>query len=232
MEMKNKKTAFRAQMGFILLMLAGVGVFLLQTNGAAMKKSMPSAPPALTSKGLVKTKTAPASPEKTELATFAAGCFWGVEEEFRKTPGVVGTAVGYSGGAVEKPSYEQVCGGKTGHAESVEVEYDPKRVSYGDLLNLFWALHDPTTLNRQGPDQGEQYRSVIFYHSPEQRETAERSLKRLQDSGDLGGGKIVTQVVKAAPFWKAEDYHQQYVEKGGRASCHFRTKRPSLGANR
>lgn len=177
----------------------------------------------LTPRGTYKTKTAPAILPKTELAEFAAGCFWGVEQEFRKLKGVIGTAVGYSGGHVDHPSYERVCKGDTGHAESVQVEYDPKVISYRNLLDLFWTLHDPTTLNRQGPDVGEQYRSVIFFLSPAQKAEALATKERLQKSGELDQ-KIVTEIVPGARFWKAEEYHQQYVEKGGRAACHFRRK--------
>jgi peptide-methionine (S)-S-oxide reductase len=179
-------------------------------------------PDQLTPRGLVRTRNAPKVLPPTEVATFAAGCFWGVEAEFRKTPGVVATAVGFSGGHTRDPSYSDVCDGDTGHAESVEVEFDPKVISYQKLLDVFWDLHDPTTVNRQGPDLGAQYRSVIFYHSAEQKAAATASRDRLQRSGELRGAKIVTEIVPAAPFYKAEDYHQQYVEKGGRASCHRR----------
>lgn len=175
--------------------------------------------------GLYLTKSAPKPlPQKTEIAAFAAGCFWGVEQEFRKEPGVVATAVGYMGGHTKNPTYEQVCEGDTGHAEAVQVEFDPQVVSYEKLLTLFWELHDPTTPNRQGPDFGEQYRSVIFYYNDAQREKAESSKAKLQASGELSA-PIVTQIVPEAVFTKAEEYHQQYVEKGGRAACHFRVKR-------
>ena len=153
-----------------------------------------------------------------EQATFAAGCFWGVEQAFRNTPGVVNTAVGYTGGATRSPSYEQVCTGGTGHAEAVLVEYDPEKVSYEDLLHVFWEEHDPTTLNRQGPDIGTQYRSAIFYHTPEQKGAAERSKEELERGGKYRR-PIVTEIRPASDFWRAEEYHQQYLEKRGMASC-------------
>jgi peptide-methionine (S)-S-oxide reductase len=152
-------------------------------------------------------------------ATFGAGCFWGVEEEFRKIPGVRDTAVGYSGGTLANPTYEDVCTDGTGHAEVVEVDYDPQRVSYETLLDAFWNGHNPTQLNRQGPDVGTQYRSVIFFHSPEQEATARASKERLEKSGRFPR-PIVTQIVPAEPFWRAEEYHQRYFEKRGGGSCH------------
>jgi peptide-methionine (S)-S-oxide reductase len=164
---------------------------------------------------------------RVEVATFAAGCFWGVEDEFRKTKGVLATAVGYSGGRTKSPTYEAVCNGDTGHAEAVRVEYDPSVVTYAQLVELFWSIHDPTTPNRQGPDYGEQYRSVIFYHSEEQKAQAIASRDRLAKSGELPA-KIVTEIIPAAEFTNAEGYHQQYVEKGGAASCHRRRPRPVL----
>lgn len=155
-----------------------------------------------------------------EKATFAAGCFWGVEEAFRQVEGVVSTAVGYEGGSTPNPTYEDVCTDRTGHAEAVEVDYDPARVSYENLLDVFWQIHDPTTLNRQGPDVGTQYRSAIFYHTPEQRAAAiaskERQGKRGQDRRP-----IVTAIVPASTFYRAEEYHQRYLEKRGEASCHW-----------
>lgn len=153
-----------------------------------------------------------------EHATFAAGCFWGVEAAFRKTPGVMATAVGYMGGTTAEPTYEQVCTGRTGHAEVVHVEFDPQTVSYTQLLDLFWSNHDPTTLNRQGPDVGSQYRSAIFYHTPEQETLATASKAALQESGRFSRD-IVTEIVPAEPFYLAEDYHQQYLEKRGQSSC-------------
>jgi peptide-methionine (S)-S-oxide reductase len=153
-------------------------------------------------------------------ATFGAGCFWGVEANFRQLPGVTATAVGYEGGALNQPTYKEVCTDRTGHAEVVEVDYDPAVVSYERLLDLFWASHNPTQLNRQGPDVGTQYRSVIFFHTPEQEQTAIQSRDRLAESGKYRS-PIVTQIVPATTFWKAEDYHQQYLEKRGLASCHI-----------
>ncbi len=152
-------------------------------------------------------------------ATFGAGCFWGVEEEFRKLPGVVGTAVGYAGGHTENPTYEDVCSDSTGHAEVVEVEYDPARVGYDELLDVFWANHNPTQMNRQGPDVGTQYRSAIFFHTPEQEAAARASKERLEKSGRFSR-PIVTEITAAGPFWRAEEYHQRYFEKRGGGSCH------------
>jgi methionine-S-sulfoxide reductase len=155
-----------------------------------------------------------------EVATFAAGCFWGVEDAFRRTPGVVKAVSGYAGGHTSNPGYEQVCDGVTGHAESVEVTFDPAKVSYETLVRRFFEIHDPTEMNRQGPDVGEQYRSVIFYHSPEQRETAER-IKR-EVAPQYLPKTIATSVEPAAAFWRAEEYHQRYAEKHpGRVVCHI-----------
>jgi peptide-methionine (S)-S-oxide reductase len=148
--------------------------------------------------------------------TFAAGCFWGVEEAFRQVKGVVSTAVGYTGGSFKDPTYEDVCSGKTGHAEAVEIEYDPSRVSYDELLGVFWENHDPTTLNRQGPDIGTQYRSAIFFHTPEQKAAAIASKENLQKSGRYKN-PISTEITPASRFYRAEDYHQQYFEKRGSA---------------
>lgn len=156
----------------------------------------------------------------TETATFGAGCFWGVEAEFRRTPGVTATAVGYEGGALDNPTYKDVCTDRTGHAEVVQVEFDPALVSFNDLLTVFWTNHDPTTLNRQGPDFGSQYRSVVFFHSPDQQEQAEHSKMALEASG-VFKRPVVTQIVPAETFYIAEDYHQQYLEKRGLASCHI-----------
>jgi peptide-methionine (S)-S-oxide reductase len=155
-----------------------------------------------------------------EKATFAAGCFWGVEAAFRQIKGVTSTAVGYSGGSYKDPSYRDVCTGRTGHAETVEVVYDPSRVSYEDLLKVFWENHDPTTLNRQGPDVGSQYRSAIFFHNPEQEAAARASKARLESSGKYRR-PIVTEITPASEFYKAEDYHQQYLEKRGLSVCHM-----------
>ena len=153
-----------------------------------------------------------------EKATFGAGCFWGVEAAFRQIPGVVATAVGYEGGKTDNPSYRDVCSHTTGHAEVVEVDYDPARVSYDDLLAVFWDEHDPTQLNRQGPDIGDQYRSVVFYHTPEQQAVATASRDRLAQSGKYRR-PIVTLIEPAETFYLAEDYHQQYLEKRGLSTC-------------
>ncbi len=157
--------------------------------------------------------------EMREKATFAAGCFWGVEATFRELPGVVSTAVGYIGGKTENPTYRQVCSHATGHAEAVEVTYDPAKVSYDDLLTVFWENHDPTQMNRQGPDIGDQYRSEIFFNNAEQEAAAKASKERLQQSGRFRR-PIVTAINPAETFYMAEDYHQQYLEKRGMASCH------------
>jgi peptide-methionine (S)-S-oxide reductase len=149
-------------------------------------------------------------------AMFGAGCFWGVEAAFRRTQGVTGTKVGYAGGAVDNPSYEQVCSDTTGHAEVVEVTYDDEQVPYEQLLTIFWLEHDPTQLNRQGPDVGSQYRSVVFVHDDEQRAAAEASREAVQARFTR---PVVTQIEDAPPFWEAEDYHQRYLEKRGLSSC-------------
>jgi peptide-methionine (S)-S-oxide reductase len=153
-----------------------------------------------------------------QKATFGAGCFWGVEEAFRQVPGVTATAVGYLGGTLPNPTYEAVCTDRTGHAEVVEVEYDPEKVAYDQLLDVFWANHDPTTLNRQGPDVGAQYRSAIFYHTPEQRDAALASKERMQSGGRFRR-PIVTEITPASTFYRAEEYHQRYLEKRGRSGC-------------
>jgi peptide-methionine (S)-S-oxide reductase len=153
-------------------------------------------------------------------ATFAAGCFWGVEAAFRQLKGVTGTSVGYIGGTLSEPTYHDVCSGRTGHAEAVQVEFDPAQVSYDDLLRVFWENHDPTTLNRQGPDVGTQYRSAIFFHTPEQEAAAKASKDALAKSGRFKR-PIVTEIQPAPEFWQAEDYHQQYLEKRGQAHCHL-----------
>lgn len=151
-------------------------------------------------------------------ATFGAGCFWGVEAAFRKIDGVTDAAVGYAGGRTENPTYREVCSHGTGHAEVVEVEYDPARVSYENLLDAFWSIHDPTQLNRQGPDVGDQYRSAIFFHTPEQAEAAQASKRRLEAGGGFSR-PIVTQIEEAPEFWRAEEYHQRYLEKNSGAGC-------------
>lgn len=154
----------------------------------------------------------------TELATFGAGCFWGVEHHFQHLPGVVGTAVGYLGGKTDSPTYRDVCTGTTSHAEVVQVEFDPALTTYDQLLAEFWRIHDPTTLNRQGPDVGTQYRSAIFFHSPEQEAAAHASKQEFQPRFSR---PIVTEITPASTFWPAEDYHQKYIEKTGRPSCHI-----------
>ncbi len=153
-----------------------------------------------------------------EIAIFAAGCFWGVEAAFRQVPGVVSTAVGYSGGSTPDPTYQQVCTGTTGHAEVVRVEFDPDRVSFEELLRVFWRAHDPTTLNRQGPDVGTQYRSAIFFDGADQERLARASLEAERQSG-RHQRPIVTEITPASAFYRAEEYHQQYLEKRGSASC-------------
>jgi len=155
-----------------------------------------------------------------EKATFGAGCFWGVEATFRQTPGVVDAAVGYEGGTLENPTYKDVCNYETGHAEVVEVTFDPAQVSYDTLLNVFWENHDPTTLNRQGPDHGTQYRSAIFFHSPAQQAIAEASKEKWDKSGRFKR-PIVTEIVPAQIFYRGEEYHQQYLAKRGLAHCHI-----------
>jgi len=157
-----------------------------------------------------------------EKATFAAGCFWHVEAGFRKIRGVRSTAVGYTGGHTKNPTYEDVCTGLTGHAEAVQIEFDPDEVSYEQLLDAFWQLHDPTTKDRQGPDVGSQYRSAIFYHTEEQHQKALESKKRLEESGRFRSRAIVTEIVPAGEFYLAEDYHQQYFEKHRLAVCGIR----------
>jgi peptide-methionine (S)-S-oxide reductase len=157
---------------------------------------------------------------KAEKAMFGAGCFWGVEAMFRQIKGVIATSVGYSGGTTQNPTYEDVCSHTTGHAEVVRVEYDPSKVSYDELLNAFWKGHNPTTLNLQGPDIGDQYRSVIFYYTPEQKTEALTSKDKLDKSG-IYNKPIVTQIEPAPDFYRAEEYHQQYLEKLGPSSCHL-----------
>jgi peptide-methionine (S)-S-oxide reductase len=152
----------------------------------------------------------------SEKATFAAGCFWGIEVAFRNVPGVISARVGYTGGTAERPTYEEVCTGRTGHAEAVEVEFDPERVTYDELLDVFWASHNPTTRNRQGFDVGTQYRSAVYFHSSEQ----EAAVRASRDRAQQGLRKeIVTEIEPATTFWPAEEYHQRYFEKTGRSSC-------------
>ncbi len=156
----------------------------------------------------------------TEIATFGAGCFWGVETAFRRIPGVVDATVGYSGGHMPNPTYKDVCTDETGHAEVVQVTFDPAKATYEQLLDAFWQLHDPTQVNRQGPDFGHQYRTAIFFHSPEQEAAAKKSRAALQASGKFRS-PIATEITAAGPFYRAEEYHQRYLEKRGAASCHF-----------
>lgn len=152
--------------------------------------------------------------------TFAAGCFWGVEDAFRQVKGVTSTAVGYTGGSMKNPTYKDVCGGRTGHAEAVEVEFDPAQVSYEQLLSTFWQTHDPTTMNRQGPDIGTQYRSGIFFHDAAQETAARASKAALEKSGAFNR-PVVTEITPASEFWRAEEYHQKYFEKQGIRACHM-----------
>jgi peptide-methionine (S)-S-oxide reductase len=157
----------------------------------------------------------------TAKATFGTGCFWGVEAAFAALAGVTATAVGYEGGRLERPSYEDVCTGATGHAEVVELDFDPSKVGYEQLLDSFFALRDPTTLNRQEPDWGTQYRSVIFYHSPSQQSEAKAKIEQLTELGRFKPKRVVTKVEPAQTFWRAEERHQKYLEKRGKASCHI-----------
>jgi peptide-methionine (S)-S-oxide reductase len=155
-----------------------------------------------------------------ETATFGAGCFWGVEETFKDIPGVKSTAVGYLGGTYDNPTYKDVCTGKTGHAEVLQLQYDPNQVSYDSLLDTFWRNHNPTTMNRQGPDVGTQYRSAIFFHTPQQEETATASKEKMERSSTFRN-PIVTEITPASTFYRAEDYHQRYLEKRGMGACHI-----------
>ena len=155
-----------------------------------------------------------------EVATFGAGCFWGVEAAFRRTPGVIDAAVGYSGGDLEKPTYKDVCTDETGHAEVVQVTFDPQKLNYSQLLDVFWKIHDPTQVNRQGPDFGKQYRTVIFFHSRDQEEIARKSKQALESSGKFRH-PIATEISPVKTFWRAEEYHQRYLEKRGAESCHI-----------
>jgi len=155
-----------------------------------------------------------------QKATFGAGCFWGVESAFRRVKGIIETSVGYMGGTFTNPTYKDVCTDKTGHAEVVEIVFDPSVITYDELLNIFWSIHDPTLLNRQGPDVGTQYRSVIFYHDKEQEAAARLSKEKLQRSGKYKK-EIVTEIEPATHFWRAEEYHQQYFEKHGLGTCKY-----------
>jgi len=197
---------------------------LFSLVSAALVPGMLLAGMLMVNAGCTESGSAPAAalpPGKTEKATFAAGCFWGVEATFRKIPGVITTQVGYTGGTMADPTYEDVCTHTTGHAEAVEVTFDPTKVSYQKLLEVFFENHDPTTVDRQGPDYGSNYRSAVFYHSDEQARLARDEKARRDASGEYVG-PLVTQIVAAGPFYRAEEYHQQYYAKRGTSwSCHF-----------
>ena len=169
---------------------------------------------------MIQAKIADSKSGKVEQATFGAGCFWGVEATFRATPGVLSTRVGFAGGRTENPTYEDVCYTNTNHAEVVHLEFDPEEISYRKLVDIFFANHNPTTLNRQGPDVGSQYRSVVFYHGDAQKTVAEEAKRQLGESGKWGDRPIVTQVAPFTQFYPAEEYHQQYLEKRGKTHCH------------
>jgi len=193
-----------------------ISLFLLLLSSAALLLFMFGSRRPVQAAG---TTTHPATlPANAKHATFAAGCFWGVEETFRHVPGVLATSVGYTGGSTKNPSYKDVCTGLTGHAEAVMVTYDPDQVTYEELLDAFWSSHDPTTKDRQGPDIGTQYRSAIFYSDADQEKAAKASLKEIQDR-KLFPAKVVTEIVAAGTFYNAEDYHQQYFAKNG-GVCH------------
>lgn len=202
-----------------LMILTGILLMPLSLAACSQKPARP--PLRRTPDGLTLTHSSPEHLPPFQIATFAAGCFWGVEQVFREEPGVLATAVGFTGGHVAHPSYRQVCTGTTGHAEAVRIAFDPSRTSYRRLLELFLEIHDPTTPNRQGPDIGEQYRSAVFCENEAQEREAREALARLSRSGELSAPPV-TQVEKAGPFYLAEEYHQQYVEKGGFAVCHRR----------
>lgn len=201
----------------VLLLIGGLALFGVSGLWVAGQSPIPLQDSTSTMKE-VKPEIGP-RPAQVEIATFGAGCFWGVEATFRETPGVWRTTVGYTGGHKDNPTYKEVCSDNTGHAEAVQVEYDPTKVQYETLLQIFWDNHNPTTLNRQGPDVGTQYRSAVFYHSEEQRKAAEASKQQVAASGKWSR-PIVTEVVPAKTFYPAEDYHQQYLEKRGMSSCH------------
>ena len=200
--------------------LAALALAIALLGNGCPKPEQPQAVPAKEAK-MPDPQPAPANPQaKLEKATFAAGCFWGVEATFQQTAGVTATRVGYIGGRAEDPTYKLVCTGRTGHAEAVEVTYDPAKISYAQLLDVFWKGHDPTQLNRQGPDFGTQYRSAIFYHNDEQKHAAENAKRNLQRSGNYTRQRIVTQIAPARTFYPAEEYHQQYLQKRGKIVCH------------
>ena len=200
---------------FLTLFTRGNAARAAARQQAALQRAAPSAAAAANSVTVPK-----GTHQRMETATFGAGCFWGVEATFRQTPGVIDTAVGYSGGHSANPTYEEVCSDRTGHAEVVQVHFDPAKVSYEDLLRVFWENHDPTTLNRQGPDVGSQYRSAVFFHNDAHRQAAETVKAELDKSGAFRR-PIVTTVEPARPFYRAEEYHQRYLEKRGLASCHL-----------
>ncbi len=202
--------------GALAVALGGAGLVLTSPRPHDGGAAMIGNPSCGTNPGHVGHGTRLAPTGKNQLAIFAQGCFWGVEERFRKVPGVVATAVGYTGGHTDSPTYEDVCGHTTGHAESVLVEFDPVRVSYVDLLKFFWETHDPTSGDRQGPDRGTQYRSAIFTFGPEQAAAAQASR---DDAQKRLAERVTTQIAPAGPFWIAEDYHQQWDEKHGALSC-------------
>jgi peptide-methionine (S)-S-oxide reductase len=206
----------------IIIAAPWLGIYCaLALDGCSQKKLENDMNTARQQKSIEETGPKNGLPTGCEKATFAAGCFWGVEAAFRQVNGVVSTSVGYTGGRVENPTYRCVCSDTTGHAEAVELIYDPKQVSYEQLLDVFWNIHDPTTPNRQGPDVGSQYRSAIFYHNQSQLEAAKASKEKLERSGRFTR-PIVTEITPASVFYRAEEYHQRYLEKQGRASCRLR----------
>lgn len=188
-------------------------------RGASAPRQAPASRPGPAVAALTAARMEPKDTMNRSIATFGGGCFWGVEARFRETPGVTGTAVGYAGGKGDSPTYKEVCTDRTGHAEVVQVEFDPNKLSYEKLLDVFWACHDPTQVNRQGPDVGTQYRTVIFFHTPEQEKVARASKEKLAASGKHSR-PIATEILPAPTFWRAEEYHQQYLEKRGLSSCH------------
>jgi len=202
---------------WVLLFVVGVGLAAAAAWGFVAR---PTDTSSITGdRPMITSKIAESKSGKVEKATFGAGCFWGVESLFRQKPGVLSTSVGYAGGKTVSPTYRQVCYDDTGHAEVVQIEFDPEQISYAQLVDAFFACHNPTTLNQQGPDYGSQYRSVIFYHDDGQRAVAEEAKRKLGESGRWGR-PIVTQVESMPPYYLAEEYHQQYDEKNGRVSCH------------
>lgn len=202
----------------MIIVLVSVGC-LCVINGCFEKKEAVKMSSSQVQNNTAQTTEPAGEPSQYKTATFAAGCFWGVEAAFSQVGGVISITVGYTGGTTENPTYSQVCSGATGHAEAVEIIYDPSKVSYEQLLEVFWNIHDPTTYNRQGPDVGVQYRSAIFYHTPEQLAEAKNSIEKLERSGRFEGS-IVTEIKPATKFYPAEEYHQQYLKKHGQISCH------------